>query len=354
MEDHTKRNESAKKILEHYNQTSNAVLEKIYDQVAKDFSKFYQAINHEDESNFVGKLVPQPAKLTFDVDFYGRGTFPPGAYHSEGHQDGMGLCLYLALMKHTLGDKFTFAVLDDVLMSVDTGHRREVCRLLKTEFPATQFILTTHDRVWLQYMKTENLIQHSQLFGGWSVDSGPRVWDDHDIWTQIKIELEKDDVAKSAWLLRHYLEYISTILAHNLRARIEFRGDARYDLSDLLPPALKQWRKLLEQGKQTAEYWNCDSEKSSLAKKQSEAKAAIAKTNVEQWAINPSIHFNDWANFGKTEFQKVVDSFRILLEHLRCSNSQCGSYLYVTLHKGKVEAMRCNCGATNINLKSSK
>jgi len=31
----------------------------------------------------------------------------------------MGLCLYLALMKRTLGDNFTFAVLDDVLMSVD-------------------------------------------------------------------------------------------------------------------------------------------------------------------------------------------------------------------------------------------
>ena len=59
----------------------------------------------------------------------------------------MGLCLYLALMKHLLGDQFTFAVLDDVLMSVDAGHRREVCNLLKTKFPNTQFVLTTHDNV---------------------------------------------------------------------------------------------------------------------------------------------------------------------------------------------------------------
>ena len=88
----------------------------------------------------------------------------------------MGLCLYLALMKHTLGDKFTFAVLDDVLMSVDAGHRRDVCRLLKKEFPKTQFVLTTHDRVWLQYMKTEGLIERSQSFGGWTgdlVDTAP-------------------------------------------------------------------------------------------------------------------------------------------------------------------------------------
>ncbi len=195
LKENARRSVTARKILEHYNQTSTAVLENIYERVAKDFSKFYRAINHEDEDKFVGGLVSEPAKLTLSVDFYGRGAFPPGAYHSEGHQDGMGLCLYLALMKHTLGDKFTFAVLDDVLMSVDTGHRREFCRLLKTEFPTTQFILTTHDRVWLQYMKTEGLIQHSQLFGGWSVESGPRVWDDQDIWSEIQRELDKNDVA---------------------------------------------------------------------------------------------------------------------------------------------------------------
>ncbi len=211
----------------------------------------------------MASLTSEPAKLSFDVDFYGRGLFPPGAYHSEGHQDAMGLCLYLALMKHTLGDKFTFAVLDDVLMSVDTGHRREVCRLLKKEFPNTQFILTTHDRVWLQYMKTENLISRSQSFGGWTVDSGQRVWDDHDIWTEIQNELAKDDVAQAAWFLRRYLEYTAVILADNLRARIEFRGDGHYDLGDLMPHVLKQWRTLLEDGEKSAIKWKLDEEKTS-------------------------------------------------------------------------------------------
>ena len=208
-----KQAEIAEKVLKHYNETCTAVLEEIYDEVAEDFSKYYRVINREDEEQFTSKLTSAPAKLSFDVDFYGRGQFPPGAYHSEGHQDGMGLCLYLALMKQTLGDKFTFTVLDDVLMSVDSGHRREVCRLLKSEFPNTQFIVTTHDRVWLQYMKTENLISRSQLFGGWNIDSGPRVWNDNDIWTDIQNELDKDEVPKAAQLLRRYLEYTATILA---------------------------------------------------------------------------------------------------------------------------------------------
>jgi len=57
------------------------------------------------------------------VNFYDRGLFPPAAFHSEGHQDGMGVCLYLALMKRLFGKRITFALLDDVVMSVDAGHR---------------------------------------------------------------------------------------------------------------------------------------------------------------------------------------------------------------------------------------
>jgi len=102
-------------------------------------------------------LIPEPTKQDAAREFLvivqerlenyraSRGHFPPGAYHSEGHQDAMGLCLYLALMNHLLGNRFTIAVLDDVLMSVDSGHRRQVCTLLRENFPNTQFIFTTHD-----------------------------------------------------------------------------------------------------------------------------------------------------------------------------------------------------------------
>ena len=341
----------AQKFHDHYNEVSNKVLETIYDAVAKDFTAFYKAIN-DDEGAFIGELKPEPAKLSFDVDFYSRGTFPPGAYHSEGHQDGMGLCLYLALMKQTLGDKFTFAVLDDVLMSVDTGHRREVCRLLKSSFPDTQFILTTHDRVWLQYMKTEGLIKRSQIFSGWSVELGPRIWDDHDIWAEIQQELDKHDVAKAAWLLRRYLEYIATVLADNLRAPVEFRGDARYDLGDLLPAVLKQWKSRLEKGIKSATKWGHDEAKEALISKLAEAKRLMENSNAEQWAINPSVHFNEWQNFTDAEFKEVVASFEALLEHIRCSNPKCGVYPYLTPRKGSSDALRCNCQEININLKT--
>jgi recombinational DNA repair ATPase RecF len=141
----TEQAQRARKVSDIYANTSDKVLVGIYAAVEKDFASLYRYVNREDENKFNAQLVPSMGKLGFGVDFYGRGFFPPGAYHSEGHQDSMGLCLYLALMRHLQGTGFTLAVLDDILMSVDAGHRREVCSLLKKEFPNTQFIMTTHD-----------------------------------------------------------------------------------------------------------------------------------------------------------------------------------------------------------------
>ena len=87
----------------------------------------------------------------------------------------MGVCLYLALMKRVLGNRFRFGVLDDVVMSVDQHHRKQFCRVLKRLFPSTQFIITTHDKVWAKQMQTEALVEPRSgvSFHSWSVQTGP-------------------------------------------------------------------------------------------------------------------------------------------------------------------------------------
>lgn len=340
----------AASVFDLYGQVSVKVLEGIYDSVQKDFTAFYSFINRDDEEKFQGKLTPSVGKLAFDVDFYGRGKFPPGAYHSEGHQDGMGLCLYLALMKHLLGDNFTLAVLDDVLMSVDAGHRREVCTLLKKYFPKTQFILTTHDPVWLRFMKTENLIQGSLNFGGWTVDTGPQVWSEGDVWKKIEDDLAKDDVPTASGTLRRYLEYVSTILADNFRAHVEYHGNGQYDLGDLWPGILAAWKRRLDEAKEAAKSWG--KPVTDIETLQAEAKAKIAATKSEEWMINKAVHYNQWATFQKAEFLLVVTAFRELLKSMQCSNVECQEFLCVSPIKGEKEVLRCGCGDRLINLKA--
>ena len=177
-----------------YCEVVEAALIGLYEAVEGDFSTYYKLLNCDDEGEFTAKFKPANGKLGLLVDFYKKGKFPPGAYHSEGHQDGMGVCLYLALMKRVLDSRLTLAVLDDVVMSVDSQHRRQFCKLLKTHFPSTQFIITTHDRVWTKQMQTAGLVSAKSVvaFHTWTVDTGPVLEEIAEVWDQIDDDLAKN------------------------------------------------------------------------------------------------------------------------------------------------------------------
>jgi tetratricopeptide (TPR) repeat protein len=346
----------AEKVSDTYVAVSNQVLEGIYKEVEKEFSDFYRFVNSDDESGFTAQLLPSAGKLGFDVDFYGRGLFPPGAYHSEGHQDGMGFCLYLALMKHILGASFTLAILDDVLMSVDSGHRREVCALLKNKFPNTQFILTTHDPIWLRHMKTEGLIAEGAFarFRQWDVDHGPTKWDQRDVWEEIREDVENDDVQSAAGLLRHFLEYIFSEVCHRLRAPVEYRGDAQFQLGDLMPSAIPAFRKLLKDGRLAADSWGQADKAKEISARESALSSALTKANYEQWQINAAIHFNSWVTLSKADFAPVVEAFQELVAQFQCPVPICATFFEVVPERGRMQTLKCGCGAVSINLEPKR
>jgi hypothetical protein len=325
-------------------------LNALYEDVQEDFSEYYRIINEDDESEFTARLTPSEGKLEFDVNFYERGLFPPGAFHSEGHQDGMGVCLYLALMKRLFGDRFTFALLDDVVMSVDAGHRYQFCKLLKTEFPDTQFIITTHDRLWAEQMKSAGLVTRrtSLAFQGWTIDTGPLVESNLDIWDDIAASLAKGKVEVAAAALRHHLEYVSRHLADELGATVQFRADGNYDLGDLLPPVLTRMKTLLGRAAEAAQTWGNNELRDSIVARRTALSNATGAQNVEQWAVNRAVHYNEWANFGRKDFEPVVAAFKELLRCFVCPT--CESWFHTTPSRGAPEALRCPCATTNLNL----
>jgi DNA-binding transcriptional regulator YiaG len=342
----------AEDVFNSYAQTTTAALETIYDQVQDLFAELYAEINKDDEGNFKAELRPEPGKLGLAVDFYGRGKFPPGAYHSEGHQDSMGLCLYLALMSHLLGEKFRFAVLDDVLMSIDQGHRREVCALLKAKFPQTQFVLTTHDRIWLNHMKSYGLVQGKGFayFRKWTVETGPAEWDDRDVWDEISVALDRDDVNAAAGALRHYLEYFGHEACHRLRASVEFRGDAQFMLNDLLPNAASAFQSALKKAKMAAASWGKKDDEASIQLMEDDFVEARKAAFGDQWQVNPAVHYNEWATFDVKDFKPVAAAFRELVHQMSCP--KCEQILGISPERGPKDALRCDCATVNLNLKA--
>ncbi len=342
---------AGKEAYDTYCSVSETALNTLYNEVQEDFSTFYRELNGDDEAKFTAKLTPSESKLDLEVNFYERGLFPPGAYHSEGHQDGMGVCLYLALMKRVFGDRFSLALLDDIVMSVDSGHRFEFCKLLKKHFPDTQFIITTHDRLWAAQMKSAGLVtsKTSIAFHSWTVDTGPLVESNESIWREIDQALTKGKVEVAAAALRHHLEYVSRHLADQLGAQPRFCADGDYELGELMPSVLKRMDQLLGKAIDSAQSWGKSEEKESILDRRKLLNVSKGATTVEQWAVNKAVHYNAWANFGKRDFEPVVVTFRELLKHFSCKN--CESWIYVTPRRGPPESLRCACNEISLNLK---
>jgi hypothetical protein len=277
-----------------------AELNALYESVENDFSAFYRAINERDEVKFAAKLTPSEGKLDFAVNFYERGLFPPAAFHSEGHQDGMGVCLYLALMKHLLSESFTIALLDDVVMSVDTDHRYQFCKLLKAHFPNTQFIITTHDRVWAEQMRSAGLVttKTSLAFHSWTVDTGPLVESNVEIWDDIAASLAKGKVEAAAAALRHHLEYVSRLLANDLGAQPVFKADGNYELGELMPSVLVRLKDLCGKAADAAQSWGQETDKQAALVRKSALSSCNGAVSVEQWAVNKAVHYNAWQTLG--------------------------------------------------------
>ena len=169
------------------------------------------------------------------------------------------------------------------------------------------------------------------------------------MWTEIDDHLKKNDVRAAAALLRHYLEYLAGELCHRLRVPVEFRGDAQYQLGELLPAATVHMRKLYKGAKEAANSWNQKEVLGQVVGRESNFVILIDTSKAEQWQVNVAVHFNSWENLNKEDFAPVAKAFRELLNGFACSD--CGKYLRVLPDRETPESLRCECGKVNLNLR---
>jgi hypothetical protein len=349
----TAAHKAATAVYEKYNAVADAALTTLYKSVEDDFSNYYRQINSDDESSFKAGLSPTAGKLDLEVDFYGLGMFPPMAYHSEGHQDGMGVCLYLALIRQIHKSDFRLAVLDDVVTSVDANHRRQFCKLLKDIFPDVQFIMTTHDEVWARQMQSSGLIARRSLarFHGWTVDGGPLYGQGGDFWVQIEADLAKDDVPGAAHKLRRNLEAALGDIAAGIQGHVVYRADNNYDLSSFFAAVKGRHGDLLKKATASANSWNNEAAQQKAENLKGERAKAMLAQDGENWAINALVHNNDWATMTKADFVPVVEACKKFLELFTCSNDTCDGWIYVLGIPGREEELRCSCGTLTLNLR---
>jgi recombinational DNA repair ATPase RecF len=340
----TEISELASCTYETFQNTAEEVLNQLYDTVKADFESSYRFINDEDENDFESEFITSENSLEIKAKFYNHGNHPPAAYHSEGHQDGMGLCLYLALMNQVFAGDLRLVILDDVVMSIDNGHRKKLCELLRTKYPNTQFVITTHEKTWFKQMQVAKLIDSESAlqFCGWTVDGGPQIVGVVESWDAIEAALQSNDIPQAAWRLRNYLEYIASELADNLGAKVTFRANGDHTAGELLQSVCSRFRDLLKRAAKARKSWGHSREEQEAIDLEKKFALLLNEiTSSENWMINPAVHYNQWEDFTRSDFSRVVEAYKELLDCMTCKD--CKSLLQ---RNSPVDCtdMSCMCG----------
>jgi len=337
-----------------YTETKDRVLESLYKSVNEDFTTYYKHLHGQDEDGFCAELKSDGAQLDFKVDFYGRGMHHPRALHSEGHQDSMGLCLYLALNKKISEGKVKIVILDDVVMSIDSGHRRSVCRLLNEHFPDNQFFITTHNRTWARQLRTDGVVKSKNMveFKSWSVDTGPKFTQDFEVWEEIHEKLKNNEIGSASHQLREHGEFFYEGVCSSLQAEVRYKGDDRRDLGDFLRGAQKAYRENIKLAKKSAKSWNKQEDLDKLTDIESQFTEIVKRTQSEHWAINVNVHYSKWADFHKEDFLPIVEAFQDLENIFKCP--RCQGIPALNLKGVMPSNLKCPCGNVFWNLEGKK
>ncbi len=232
--------------------TKRAEVQAIYRELESDIEHFFKLL-HADEGYRDVKLEVQEgrrASTEIRMNFYEREQEDPRAFNSEGHLDSLGLCVFLAFVKR-FNTGFPIMVLDDVVSSIDSGHRQRICELLFQEFADCQLFITTHDYVWF-----EELCAHQRAYNqghlfvnyrilDWSVDSGPRLDKHRSRWEQVEERLANGDKEGAAADTRRVLEFLLYEVVIATQAQVVLKRDGKYVVSELHAPFVSRIKKLV-------------------------------------------------------------------------------------------------------------
>lgn len=333
-------------LKDRFTEAKDSELDALYELISDRFVELYESIHAPDEDDFEAKIEPSGAGIGMEVDFYGRGEFEPNALHSEGHQDSMGLCLFLALREHLPGDLISLVLLDDIVMSIDSGHRKEVAELLQTEFDDEQFIITTHDKNWARQLKTEGVVGRSDKVDlyNWDVETGPSVTTVGDFMAKVKAEKDQDVNAAVARLRRGAEAFFSDA-CHRLDARVPYRREGRWTMWDLVPAAGSKLKSLLKQGKVWSQETGQTEIHENLVDRDDKRGDAMSTLQVEKWPVNPATHYTRWEDISPGELEDVIEAFEDLFDVFSCS--ECGSQLEVLRTDYDEAGVKCSNGCTH-------
>jgi len=312
-----RRHEIAEKIYSSFSSAKKTKVHEIYLAIRDDVNNFSAKLHpNEGSRNIRLDIVPtRRASANLLIDTLGKSQQDPRGLESEGHLDALGICIFLAFVRKFNTD-IPLVLLDDVITTLDSGHRGRLAQLLLEEFSDKQLVVTTHDGIWYEEFiaqerahRKENDFKNIEIVG-WNLSSGPRIVNNRPRTESIEQKLSDGDKGAAANEGRQYLEWILANLCEEMEVFVRFEMSPRYEVRDLLPPARARILKMIND----AEF---------------KGRVETAFLDLEKTILvgNLLSHNNLFATqFAISEVRAFYEAVRNLHTVLSCPD--CGSFLH--------------------------
>src|ERR1035437_1276886 len=162
--------------------------------------------------------------ITIEYKFDDKLVSPPQKYFSESHLNCFGIAYFLASVI-AFNKENKFIILDDVISSFDTNHRKRFADLLFEKFNDWQIILLTHEEEWYQYVK-QLAKKNSWLITEikWSDIKGTYLEENTgELKELIEKSIATGEITFIGNPIRKYLERILKDICYNLDVKVSFR-----------------------------------------------------------------------------------------------------------------------------------
>ncbi len=204
-------------------------LENFINSFSTKINEYYQYMNPDEPFQEI-KIVTMGEEdelngITIEYKYNGDWVSPPQKYFSESHLNCFGISFFLASVD-AFNDLNEFIVLDDVISSFDSNHRKRFAELLFEKFSEYQLILLTHEEEWFR-----NFVKPLAKKNGWLVNEikwteskGTHFEESQgDIKAKIERKISESEVDGLGNPLRQYLEHSLKDICINLDVKVSFR-----------------------------------------------------------------------------------------------------------------------------------
>jgi len=226
-----KQKQSMEIIYNAFVQKQKEELEAFINSYSKEINDYYQYMHPgEKVENIEIKTTEKNDELTgmtLEFIFFDKSASPPQKYLSESHLNSLGIAFFLTSVK-AFNEENQFFILDDIISSFDSNHRKRLSSLLLAKFSDYQVFILTHERNWFDYMK--NIVRGKADWMvnvvNWNESKGTHLNETLvDLKRIIEQRLVDNDKTGLGNLMRKYLEKLLKGISEEIEVYVKYHSN---------------------------------------------------------------------------------------------------------------------------------